>query len=95
MSEERHSPLALHPVEAGESGELLKRGQIVRRAKIAAIIVLVVLAIGAGRTVISRVYNAKELEAGATERNKNYVKTTLTKASESGQTLALVSVVLT
>jgi RND family efflux transporter MFP subunit len=89
MSEERHSPLALHPVEAGESGELLKRGQVVRRAKIAAVIVLVLLAIGAGRTVISRVYNGKELEAGATERNKNYVKTTLAKASESGQTLAL------
>ncbi len=89
MSEDRHSPLALHPVDPDESGELLKRGQIVRRAKIAAIIVLVLLAIGAGRTVISRVYNAKELEAGATEHNKNYVKTTLAKASESGQTLAL------
>lgn len=89
MSEERHSPLALHPVEPGASGELLKRGQVVHRTKIAAVIVLVVLGIGAGRTVISRMHNARALEAGTAERNKQYVKTTVAKASEAGQTLAL------
>ncbi|MES2191130.1 MAG: efflux RND transporter periplasmic adaptor subunit [Pseudomonadota bacterium] len=89
MSEERHAPLALHPVDPGESGELLKRGQVIRRSKIVAVVVLVILALGAGRTVISRIYNHKQLETGATERNKNYVKTTLVKASDAGQTLAL------
>ena len=89
MSEERHAPLALHPVEPGESGELLKRGAVVRRAKIAAVIVLLILAIGAGRTVISRLYNNHELQAGADERNKNYVKTTVVKVGNAGQTLAL------
>ncbi|MCY1165625.1 MAG: efflux RND transporter periplasmic adaptor subunit [Pseudomonadota bacterium] len=89
MSEERHSQLALHPVAPGESGELLKRGQVVRRTKIAALIVLVILAIGAGRTVVSRVLNTRALEAGAAEHNKQYVKTTVARASDAGQTLAL------
>jgi RND family efflux transporter MFP subunit len=89
MSEERRSQLALHPVEAGDSGELLKRGEIMRRTKIAAVIVVVVLGIGAGRTVISRIYNNRELQAGANERNKNYVKTTVVKSIDAGQTLAL------
>ncbi|MDB5965009.1 MAG: efflux transporter periplasmic adaptor subunit [Polaromonas sp.] len=89
MSEERHASLALHPVEPGPSGELLKRDQVIRRSKIAAVIVLVILALGAGRTVVSRIYNGKELQSSGAERNKNYVKTTLVKASDAGQTLAL------
>ncbi|MES2511303.1 MAG: efflux RND transporter periplasmic adaptor subunit [Pseudomonadota bacterium] len=89
MSEERHAPLALHPVEPGESGELLKRGEVIKRTKIAVVIVMVILALGAARTVISRIHNNKELEASATERNKNYVKTTVVKASDAGQTLSL------
>jgi RND family efflux transporter MFP subunit len=89
MSEERHSHLDLHPVEAGASGDLLKRGEIVRRTKIAAIIVVVLLGIGAGRTVISRIHNNRELQAGANERNRNYVKTTVVKSNDAGQTLAL------
>jgi len=56
-----------------------------------AVIVLIILALGAGRTVISRIYNHKELEAGATERNKNYVKTTLVKASDAGQTVVVAA----
>lgn len=89
MSEERHSSLAIHPVAAGDSGELLKRGQVIRRAKIATLIVLILLALGAVRTVISRMHNNKVLEASAVERNKNYVKTALAKTSDTGQTLAL------
>jgi RND family efflux transporter MFP subunit len=79
----------MHTVEPGDSGELLKRGQIVRRAKILTVIVLVLLAIGAARTVISRVSNARVLDAGATERAKQYVKTTFPKAADAGQTLSL------
>jgi RND family efflux transporter MFP subunit len=89
MSEERHSSLALHPVEPGESGELLKRGQIVRRTKIVALVVLLLLALGAARTVVSRISNKNELQAGANERNKQYVKTTVARSNEAGQTLAL------
>ncbi len=89
MSEERHASLALHPVEPGESGELLKRGEVIRRTKIAVVIVMIILALGAARTVISRIHNNRELEASATERNKNYVKTTVVKASDASQTLSL------
>ena len=63
MTEQRHSSLGMHTVQPGESGELLKRGQIVRRAKILTVVVLVLLAIGAGRTIISRVSNARVLDA--------------------------------
>jgi hypothetical protein len=58
MSEQHHSSLGADSVEPGDSGELLKRGQVVRRAKILTVVVLVLLAIGAARTVISRVSNA-------------------------------------
>ena len=89
MSEERHSPLAIHPIPEDESAELLHRRQIIRRSKQVAVVALVILALGAGRTVISRVSNDKALEAGVTERNQNYVKTTLVNVSQSAQTIAL------
>lgn len=89
MSEERHSPLAIHPIPEDESAELLRRREIIRRSKQVAVVALVILALGAGRTVISRVSNSKELEAGVKERNQNYVKTTLVNVSQSAQTIAL------
>ena len=60
MSEERHSPLAIHPIPDDESAELLRRRDIIRRSKWVAVVALVVLALGAGRTVISRVANGKD-----------------------------------
>lgn len=89
MSEERHSPLAIHPVEPGDSGELIKRGQVVRRARWLTLIVLILLAVGAGRTLISRMSNAKALESGTAERAKLYVRVAQPKAADAGQTLAL------
>ena len=89
MSEERHSTLGIHAVDSGDEGELLKRRQIVRRARIVTVVVLVVLLVGAGRTVLSRMSSARNLEAGTAERAKQYVKTTVPKASGTGQTLAL------
>ncbi len=89
MSEERHSPLAVHPLEGDSAGDLLKRRQVIRRAKIAAVVVLVLLGIGAARTVVSRMLKAQELQAGVTERSRNYVKTTLAKPNDANQTLAL------
>jgi len=89
MSEQDPSLPGTNPVEPGDSDESVKRGQVVRRAKILTIVVLVLLAIGAGRTVISRVSNARVLEAGTAERAKQYVKTTVPKAADAGQTLSL------
>ncbi len=92
MTEQRHSALGLHPIEpeAGEEQvELLKRRQIVRRTKIAAVVVLVLLALGAGRTVLSRMANARVLEAGAAENAKQYVRVTQARRGGAGQNLAL------
>ena len=90
MTEERHAALGLHPidVEPGDA-ELLKRRQVMRRTKIAAVVVLVLLAIGAGRTVFSRMANARVLETGAAEQARQYVKTVQAKRGAAGQSLAL------
>ena len=88
MSEERHSELAIHPLHPADGNELAKREQIVRRTRIVAIVILVLLALGAGRTVMSRMSNAKVLEAGAGERTAVYVKAAYPKQGAS-QTLAL------
>lgn len=92
MTEQRHAALAIHPIAADEPGEhheLLRRRQIVRRARIAVLIVLVLLAIGAARTVFVRMANARALEASSTELAKQYVKTVLPRTAAAGQTLAL------
>ena len=92
MSEQRHSALGIHaldPADPAHGGELLKRRQLVRRTWILTVAVLVLLALGAGRTVLSRIENNKTLAAGTAERAKQYVKVTTPKTSEAGQTLAL------
>lgn len=92
MSEQRHAALAIHPIDVGEDGEhheLPKRRQIVRRTRIAVLILLAVLAVGAARTVFVRMSNARALEAGTTERATQYVKTALPQTAAAGQTLAL------
>ena len=47
------------------------------------------LAIGAGRTVLSRMSNAQSLETGTAERAKQYVKVATPKSGSSDQTLSL------
>lgn len=92
MSEQRHAALAIHPIavdEDGEHHELPRRRQIVRRTRIAVLIVLALLAVGAARTVFVRMSNARALEAGTTERAAQYVKTALPQTAAAGQTLAL------
>lgn len=92
MTEQRHAALAIHPIAADEQGEhheLLRRRQIVRRTRIAVLIVLVLLAIGAARTVFVRMANARALETSSTELAKQYVKTVLPQTAAAGQTLAL------
>jgi RND family efflux transporter MFP subunit len=89
MTEERHHELGIHTLDVDEHGEQLRRRQIVRRAKILSAVVLVLLAVGAGRTVMSRMSNDKKLEEGTVEHSKLYVRTASPKTNEAGQTLAL------
>jgi RND family efflux transporter MFP subunit len=63
--------------------------RVVRRAKIALIVVLVALALGAGRTMWGRMSNARALEAGTAEHAKTYVKTTQPSTGGSGTSLTL------
>jgi RND family efflux transporter MFP subunit len=69
--------------------EMYEQRRAMRRATLWAAIVLVMLALGAGRTIWSRLANAKALEAGSAERAKLYVKTAFPKSGAAGQTLAL------
>ena len=85
MSEPSPEPAAVP--EAG--ADPASRRRAMRGGTIVAAIVLVLLALGAGRTVLSRMANAKVLDESAAEQTVQYVKTTFAKPSGSGQTLAL------
>ena len=90
MTQERHSELAIHPAQADDGHDLLQRQQVARRTRIAGIVVLVLLALGAARTVVSRMQNAHALEARVQESAVQYVKTALVKSGGAvGQTLQL------
>ena len=88
MSQQSHSQLGIHPVGT-EDGELLQRRHVARRTRIAAIVVLLLLAAGAARTVVSRMSNARALEAGSAQSAITYVKTTVVRPGGAGQTLSL------
>jgi RND family efflux transporter MFP subunit len=72
-----------------DSTERLKRRQVTRRAGVIAAVVLVLLAAGAGRTVLSRISNNKILESNLEAQSKTYVTTAFPKRATTGQTLAL------
>ena len=63
--------------------------KVLRRARLIMLVMLVLLAAGAGRTMLSRISNANALEAGTAERAKVYVKTALPKSDAAGQTVSL------
>ncbi|MDB5942862.1 MAG: transporter subunit [Ramlibacter sp.] len=89
MSQESHSQLAIHSPEAGGGDELLQRKQVSRRTRIATIVVLVLLALGGARTVVSRMQNASALESDSRAQAQLYVKTTAVRRAGAAQTLAL------
>ncbi|HEX2541328.1 MAG TPA: efflux RND transporter periplasmic adaptor subunit [Caldimonas sp.] len=77
-------------VAAGsERASPAERNRVLRRAKLAAVIVLVLLAVGAGRTLMSRLANDRVLESNTGLHSVLYVKTTFARAGGGGQTLAL------
>jgi RND family efflux transporter MFP subunit len=66
-----------------------QRRQVQRTTRIVTIAVLVVLALGAGRTILSRKSNARTLEAHAAQGSLQYVRTTTVRAGGAGQALSL------
>jgi RND family efflux transporter MFP subunit len=91
MTEQRHANLGIHAAhDAGDDHhEQLRRRQIVRRLKIVSVAVLVLLGLGAARTVLSRAANGKALDADVAEHTAIYVNTTLPRAAGAGRTVLL------
>jgi len=85
MSEQRHAVLAIHAFGADhelEHGELLKRRQILRRTQLAGLVILLLLlALGAGRTLLARDAQARALAADNATQAVVYVKTTRARAA--------------
>ena len=89
MTQQRHANLGIHAGSGDEAHDQLQRRQIVRRLKFVTVAVLVLLGLGAARTVLSRAANGRELDAAVTEHSAIYVKTTTPQAAGAGRTVAL------
>ena len=66
-----------------------EKSTVIRRTKIVVIVVLLALAVGAGRTMMSRASNAKALEAGSAEQAKLYVKVTTPQVGGAASVIEL------
>jgi hypothetical protein len=75
--------------QAEDSATARERARVVRAARIVAVVVVVLLAVGAGRTIVGRMANARILEANVGASATPYVKTTIARVREGGQTVAL------
>jgi len=89
MSSERHSSLAIHSTGVQDPHDLVQRKQVIRTSKIAAAVVVVLLLAGGARTVLSQSQKMDQLKADVQARKQIYVKTTVVKMREAGQTVAL------
>ena len=89
MSEQRHADLGITPVEPEDGETLVRRGQVMRRARILTIVVLILLALGGARTIFMRMANSRTLEANVEEQGKVYVRVASPKALDAGPTLSL------
>jgi RND family efflux transporter MFP subunit len=89
MTESRHTAVETRPEPVPDGDDAQRRAKVVRRSKILAVVVLILLALGATRTVISRMSNSRALDEGTAERAKVYVKVAAPKAGDAGQTLSL------
>ena len=78
-----------HPDTPRADADPAARARVARGTRIVLVVVAVLLAIGAGRTIVGRMANAKVLDANVAEASLTYVKTTVAKTNDAGQTLAL------
>ena len=89
MSDERPVGSGIHLDATADPGETVRRAKLVRGTRIVTVVVLILLALGAARTVISRISSNRTLEEGTVERAKVYVKVAVPKSGDAGQTLSL------
>ena len=76
-------------IDSRPQADSAARAKVVRGARIVAVVVLLLLAVGAGRTIVGRIANARVLEANVAASATPYVRTTVVRSGEAGQTLAL------
>jgi RND family efflux transporter MFP subunit len=89
MTEQRHAGLGIQAAAGDDHHEQLQRRQIVRGLKILTIAVLVLLGLGAARTVLSRAANSKALDADVALHTAIYVKTAMPQAAGASRIVAL------
>jgi RND family efflux transporter MFP subunit len=73
MTEESHAPLAIPAREDGSGPMLPPRDLVWKRAKIATVIVLLLLAAGTVRTVIANIVNDRAVANATSQNTKQYV----------------------
>jgi RND family efflux transporter MFP subunit len=84
MTEKTHASLAIPARETEDGHALPPRGREWKRAKIAILIVLVLLAVGAVRTVVSNVMQGRSAVAASQQNAKVYVNVISPKQAEGG-----------
>ena len=89
MSEQRHADLGITPVEPENGETLVRRNQVMRRARIVTIVVVILLMVGGARTVFMRMANSRTLEANVAEQARVYVRVANPKPLDAGPTLSL------
>ena len=77
------------PIDSTPPADPAARAKVVRGTRIVAVVVVLLLAVGAGRTIVGRMANARVLEANVAASATPYVRTTVVRSGEGGQTLAL------
>lgn len=84
MTEKSHASLAIPARDTEDGHALPPRGREWKRAKIAVIVVLVLLVLGAGRTVVSDVMQSHSAAATSQQNSKVYVNVILPKQAVGG-----------
>jgi len=88
---QRHQALGIHPIDAerDDGPELLQRRQVVRRSRIALLVLLALLALGSARIVVLRIANAQTLKDDAVVQAVLHVRVTTPQVAKGTQTLTL------
>jgi RND family efflux transporter MFP subunit len=84
MTEKTHASLAIPARDTEDGHALPPRGREWKRAKIAVVVVLVLLVLGAGRTVVSDVMQSRTVAATSQQNAKVYVNVISPKQAAGG-----------
>lgn len=85
MTEKHHASLALSPKDPGEGPMLPPRGREWKRAKIALLVVLLLLALGAVRTIVANVLQSRAIAATTRQNARQYVDVVTPSPVKGGQ----------